>query len=94
MQCKWNFTTKPSRREYAPEVISLRALAEEYSSGFKKPRELLSAAISSSFKSATTLAKVGDEQLVPEIETVNLSKMIWKFSPCVETSGYPRPLAL
>lgn len=47
----------------APVVISARALAPvEYKNGFKKPRGLFPAAISSSFSIAMTDAKMGELQ--------------------------------
>ena len=41
-----------------------------------------------------TLAKVGDEHEVPSTENSSPPLKIKKFSPCVETSGNPRPVGL
>ena len=49
-----------------PSVMSFSAdAAVEYSHGFSQPRADLPAAMSWSFSRPTTLANVGDEQLVP-----------------------------
>ena len=77
-------------------VTSFRAgtAAGEYSRGLRKPRGGFPAAISRSFSSDTTLAKIGLEQLVPATDPVWPPTTIWTFSPCAATSGKPRPVTL
>ena len=59
--------------------------------GFKNPSGDLPAAISSALSSAMVLAKIGDEADVPETPSSAPPRMIARFSPWAEMSGYPRP---
>ena len=60
--------------EFEPLVTSLSAaLPVEYRNGLRKPSGLLPAARSRSLRSATTEAKVGLAQLVPETASVRPS---------------------
>ena len=76
-----------------PVVTSLRADAPvEYRKGFRKPRGGLPAAASSSLSNAMTLAKMGDEQLVPSTRPNWPLRVISTFSPWAEISGNARPV--
>jgi hypothetical protein len=67
---------------------------ENTNKGFKKPITGFPAAINLSFKSATTLAKIGLEQLVPSSSACLPFTQIGIFSPCALTSGVALPDAL
>ena len=68
--------------------------AEEYSSGFRKPRGFFPALSRWSLSSATTLANVGLDALVPDTASNVPAMFTAKFTPCVDTSGYARPEVL
>ena len=79
-----------------PTVISLNAPAavSEYKSGFRNPRVGLPALSRTSFTSATMLAKVGLEALVPRIGWGCPATTTTMSRPCVATSGNARPVLL
>ena len=78
-----------------PVVTSLSADAPvEYRKGLRNPRGLLPASLSSSLRSAITLAKIGLEHDVPSTRPNWPETAISTFSPCAETSGNARPLVL
>jgi hypothetical protein len=58
------------------------------------PKGEFPAAMSWSLSRPMTLAKMGDEHDVPSTPSVVPPETICTFSPCAETSGYPRPDAL
>lgn len=61
----------------SPDVISFNADAPvEYKNGFRNPKGLFPAAISSSFNSAITLAKMGEAHEVPSTNTPSSWKAI------------------
>lgn len=79
-----------------PDVMSLKTddAALLYKSGFSHPSVDLPALSSWSLTSATRLANVGLDALVPPMRNRVPATLTMKFVPCMETSGKPRPDAL
>ncbi len=79
-----------------PEVMSLKTAAALllYNSGFRNPSTGFPALRRWSLASATMLAKVGLDALVPPTRKSCPATLTTKFVPWAATSGNPRPEAL
>ena len=68
-------------------VVNVNASGCAYIIGFNHPKLLLPADIRASFNNATTAAKLGAEQDVPETGTSTINCVKAKFSAFIATSG-------